>query len=132
WAGPRLRSQAESSREAGLRDPLTGLPNRILFRELVGRALASSRRSKATVAVMLMDLDRFKEINDTLGHLNGDIVLQRSARKLESVLRGSDTLARLGGDEFAVLVPDVGAGETVEEIAGRLLKTLEEPTVAGG
>src|SRR3954453_8039892 len=128
----RLRNQTESSREASLRDPLTGLPNRILFRELVGRALAASRRTNATVAVMLMDLDRFKEINDTLGHLNGDIVLQRSARRLDAVVRGSDTLARLGGDEFAVLVSDVGTGESAEEIAGRLLKSLEEPTVVGG
>jgi diguanylate cyclase (GGDEF)-like protein/PAS domain S-box-containing protein len=110
-------------------DPLTGLPNRALFRERVEYALSS--RSARHVHVLFIDLDRFKTVNDSLGHGSGDDLLVAVAQRLTPTLRGDDTLARLGGDEFAVLtlgVPDGG-----ERVARRILEALRRPfTVAGG
>jgi diguanylate cyclase (GGDEF)-like protein len=114
------------------RDPLTGLPNRLLFHEVLERAVLAGRRKRTLTAVMVMDLDRFKEINDTLGHFNGDQLLARLAGRLRSVMRDADTIARLGGDEFAILMPDMPAHDAVRSAADRILQTLEEPFVVGG
>src|SRR5439155_24318230 len=103
----RLRDQAAESRHQSLHDSLTGLPNRTLFGQRLEQALAAGSR----VAVLLIDLDRFKEVNDTLGHHNGDRLLQAVGARLCSALRASDTIARLGGDEFAILLPDRGSDE---------------------
>jgi diguanylate cyclase (GGDEF)-like protein len=100
----RLRRQVASSDEQARRDLLTGLPNRTTFHELVERATAGARREKRQMAIMLMDLDRFKEVNDTLGHAAGDSVLRDFASRLQAAVRKGDTMARLGGDEFAVIV----------------------------
>src|SRR4051794_11741650 len=96
------RQAVDHQREA-LHDALTGLPNRMLLGDRIEQALALSRRSGTMTAVMLMDLDRFKDINDTLGHQQGDRVLQAVADRLSQSVRESDTVARLGGDEFAIV-----------------------------
>jgi diguanylate cyclase (GGDEF)-like protein len=104
-------------------DTLTGLPNRALFAERLGQALAQPSRAGRATAVMIIDLDRFKEVNDTLGHRHGDLLLQKVGPRLQAVLRASDTIARLGSDEFAVLLPDTDeAGATAA--AQRILATL--------
>jgi diguanylate cyclase (GGDEF)-like protein len=110
-----------------LHDGLTGLPNRILFRDRVEQAAARARRHGGSFAVMVLDLDGFKEVNDTLGHHVGDVVLQRVAACLGSTLRDADTVARLGGDEFAVLVPEVASLDDAAGAAHRLLAGLRQP-----
>jgi diguanylate cyclase (GGDEF)-like protein len=105
---------------------LTGLPNRALFRDRVRQAIESARRSAAASAVMIMDLDHFKEINDTLGHYHGDRLLQLVGARISSVLRAEDTVARLGGDEFAVLLPSVGDHQYAVDVAAKVLDALEQ------
>jgi diguanylate cyclase (GGDEF)-like protein len=112
-----------------LHDALTGLPNRLLFRDRVDQAITAGRRSADISAVMLMDLDHFKEINDTLGHHHGDRLLEEVALRLQVALRESDTVARLGGDEFGVLLPRVAGAEAASEVANDLLSRLREPFV---
>jgi diguanylate cyclase (GGDEF)-like protein len=108
-------------------DSLTGLPNRKLYRERAVEAVQEAETSGLDVAVMLIDLDRFKEINDTLGHHIGDVLLQQIGPRLEAVLRRDDTIARLGGDEFAVLLHDVPDEATAMDVADRMLEALEQP-----
>jgi diguanylate cyclase (GGDEF)-like protein len=110
-----------------LHDILTGLPNRALFRDRVEQAMASGRREGACHGVMIIDLNRFKEVNDTLGHHIGDLVLQEIGPRLAPLLRASDTVARFGGDEFAVLARDLGSPDEAEAIAGKLVEALQQP-----
>lgn len=124
------RALDELAHEA-FHDSLTGLPNRSLFADRVAHALARSRRSRAPIAVLVIDLDDFQKANDVLGHRRGDALLGDVAGRLAACLRPSDTLARLGGDEFAVLLDDVDPGEA-ERVAARLLAALERPFEAGG
>jgi diguanylate cyclase (GGDEF)-like protein len=131
-ASQRLRRQAAEKEEQALSDGLTGLPNRTMFTGLVQSTLSGAGRRKRQGAVMLMDLDRFKDVNDTLGHHNGDLLLQRIASRLDSVLRNTATVARLGGDEFAILLTDVSDRQAVVPVVRRILKVLEEPVVVGG
>jgi diguanylate cyclase (GGDEF)-like protein len=131
-ASQRLRRQAAEKEEQALSDGLTGLPNRTMFTDLVQTTLNGAGRRKHAGAVMLMDLDRFKDVNDTLGHHNGDLLLQRIASRLDSVLRNTATVARLGGDEFAILLTDTGDRQQVVPVVRRILKVLEEPVVVGG
>ena len=127
------QKQAEDYlRHQATHDPLTDLPNRELFRDRVTQALALARREKRMAAVMLLDLDRFKPINDTLGHASGDRVLQGVARRLLSCLRDCDTAARLGGDEFAVLLQEITTGEDAAPVAQRLLDALAKPFILSG
>jgi diguanylate cyclase (GGDEF)-like protein len=131
-ASQRLRRQAAEKEEQALSDGLTGLPNRTMFANLVERTISSNSRRKRMGVVMLMDLDRFKDVNDTLGHHNGDLLLQRIGSRLHSVLRDTETVARLGGDEFAILLPEVADRQSVVPVVRRVLKVLEEPVVVGG
>jgi diguanylate cyclase (GGDEF)-like protein len=110
-----------------LHDALTDLPNRRLFRDRVNQAVVNARRTHQPVAVMIIDLDRFKEVNDTLGHHIGDLLLQQVAARLQQTLREGDTIARLGGDEFAVLLPSVSGAVAAEAVAEKLVKALETP-----
>ena len=110
-----------------LHDGLTGLPNRTLFLDRLGQALRRSRRRDRGVAVVFLDLDRFKLVNDSLGHKAGDRLLVDVAMRLSSALRPSDTLARFGGDELTLLCEDIGDAEDARAIAQRLLDTFAEP-----
>ena len=112
-------------------DSLTGLANRALLRDRLEQAIARSRRSAATVAVLFCDLDGFKMINDTLGHDIGDLLLVEVARRLERGLRDGDTAARIGGDEFALVVDVARPGDAVD-LAERLLDSLRKPFVIEG
>jgi diguanylate cyclase (GGDEF)-like protein/PAS domain S-box-containing protein len=113
-------------------DSLTGLPNRMLFEDRLDQALAASYRNKQKLAVLFVDLDRFKLINDTLGHHTGDLVLQEVARRLQSCVRQSDTIARLGGDEFTVLLTDLKDMYNAERVAQKLMDALEPPLILSG
>jgi diguanylate cyclase (GGDEF)-like protein len=131
-ASQRLRRQAAEKEEQALSDGLTGLPNRTMFQTLLERGMSGIGRRKKMGVVMLMDLDRFKDVNDTLGHHNGDLLLQRIGSRLHSVLRDTESVARLGGDEFAILLPEVPDRQSVVPVVRRVLKVLEEPVVVGG
>jgi diguanylate cyclase (GGDEF)-like protein len=111
-------------------DTLTGLPNRLLFADRAAQVLAVARRTGSSPSVLMLDLDRFKEVNDTLDHLHGDLLLTQVAGRLSEVLRPGDTVARFGGDEFVLLLPDGGA-EAAAEVAGRIALALEAPFVLG-
>ncbi len=114
-------------RRLAFHDPLTLLANRALFRDRVEHALAVSKRSDRGVAMLFIDLDNFKTINDSFGHGQGDRVLSTSAQRLIQCTRNGDTVARLGGDEFAVLLENLGSQAPVVEIAGRIVAALQEP-----
>jgi diguanylate cyclase (GGDEF)-like protein len=122
-----LRTSAERDRHQATHDALTGLPNRELLRDRLERALAAAGRSAGECALILIDLDRFKEINDTLGHSYGDRLLCQVGPRMRSVLRDEDTVARLGGDEFAVLLPRVAGVCEAQTVAERLREALHQP-----
>ncbi|MFN2488815.1 MAG: putative bifunctional diguanylate cyclase/phosphodiesterase [Actinomycetota bacterium] len=122
-----LRRQAAENEYQALHDGLTGLPNRTLFNDRVGQAIREGGREAGKTAIMILDLDRFKEVNDTLGHHSGDILLQEVGKRLLDTVREADTVARLGGDEFAILLPRVGGRENAVRIAEDILETLKLP-----
>jgi diguanylate cyclase (GGDEF)-like protein len=115
-----------------LHDDLTGLPNRTLLHDRTAQAIYQADRDLTSAALLLIDLDRFKEINNTLGHHYGDELLKQMAERLRASLRQADTVARLGGDEFAVLLSSVGTPEGAAEVARKLQAALEEPFVVEG
>ena len=108
-------------------DALTGLPNRVLFSDRLNLALAQAQRHQQRLAVLLLDLDRFKDINDTLGHSVGDQFLRVTGKRLKGLLRKSDTLARMGGDEFLFLVTEIAQSENATEVARKILESFQEP-----
>ncbi|MCW2705170.1 MAG: putative signaling protein [Blastococcus sp.] len=122
-----LRTSAERDRHQATHDALTGLPNWELMRDRLGQGLAAASRSEGEIAFLLIDLDRFKEINDSLGHSYGDKLLCQVGPRLRSVLRDGDTVARLGGDEFAVLLPSVDGVDEAKAVAERLREALHRP-----
>jgi len=105
-------------------DVLTGLPNRLLLNDRVARAIETARRRRSSLAVLFMDIDRFKRVNDTMGHAAGDQVLQSVARRLEASVRRSDTVSRRGGDEFVVLLSEVSCPEDATFSADKLLAAI--------
>ena len=117
----------EQLRQLAFHDPLTLLANRNLFRDRVQHALTLAQRGQSAVAVMFLDLDNFKNINDSLGHDAGDDLLQAVAQRIVKTTRSSDTVARLGGDEFAVLLEGIATMGEVERLAGALIETLDRP-----
>jgi diguanylate cyclase (GGDEF)-like protein/PAS domain S-box-containing protein len=122
-----LKRREASALHEAQHDELTGLPNRRLLTERAAAALATSELRKVSCAVLAIDLDGFKAINDRYGHEIGDVLLREIAVRLTRVMRPQDTVARRGGDEFAVLVPDVGSVVEVERIATRLLQAVAQP-----
>jgi diguanylate cyclase (GGDEF)-like protein len=126
-ASRRLRVQAAENARLALLDPLTGLPNRRLFNDRLDRAAAVSARTGLPLGLLLLDIDRFKDVNDTLGHPRGDALLVQVAARLSAAIREADTVARLGGDEFAILMPVVDSVAAAETTAQRIREVFAEP-----
>ena len=108
-------------------DSLTGLPNRQMFHDRLDQEIRKAQRGGTRAALMFLDLDHFKEVNDTLGHDVGDLLLQQTARRLKECVRESDTIARLGGDEFVIILPDLRDGRAVGDVAQKVLWQLARP-----
>src|ERR1035437_3164918 len=122
------RKQAELRIQyLALHDALTGLPNRVLLQDRLTQAILLAHRNRKSVAVLMLDLDRFKDVNDSFGHHVGDRLLEAVSERLQASLRGSDTIARLGGDEFVIGVPLVADDRSVETVAQKVLAMLAEP-----
>ena len=124
----RKRMQEDMRRKA-MYDTLTGLPNRAMFMESLERATRKARRRSTRFSVLFIDLDRFKEVNDTMGHHAGDDLLQTAAQRLGTAIRQSDLVARMGGDEFVVLIEDHGGPEEVMIVAQKIVSMLERPVL---
>ena len=122
----RKRSEETIWRQANF-DELTGLPNRNMFHHRLKQELVKSSRSNLPLGLLLIDLDQFKEVNDTLGHDMGDLLLQRAAERIVHCLRESDTVARLGGDEFVIILPELHEIKAIDAIADKLISTLADP-----
>jgi len=125
-AGAELeRKKTEiTMRNMAYHDSLTGLPNRILFNDRLEMALAKIKRSKKKIAVLFIDFDGFKKVNDTLGHSIGDALLKAVGVRLKSCLRQEDTVARLGGDEFVLILPEINSRDAAGILATKLLETI--------
>jgi diguanylate cyclase (GGDEF)-like protein/PAS domain S-box-containing protein len=126
------RAVEDELRHQAFHDALTGLPNRALFDDRLTQALRRTHRGETQVAVVLVDLDDFKAVNDSLGHAAGDALLVECARRFATIIRGVDTAARLGGDEFAVLLEAEDADAAAADVADRLREALSEPVVLDG
>ena len=113
-------------------DSLTTLPNRVLFRDRLNQGLSLARRNEWLLAVLFVDLDNFKTINDTLGHTVGDLLLQEVARRIASCLRDADTVGRLGGDEFGIILPEIGSSEDAAMVAGKVIESCARPYLIEG
>ena len=131
-ATSKLAAKQEENEYQAMHDSLTELPNRMLFQLRLGEAIEEARGTGDRVAVMLIDLDHFKEINDTLGHHFGDLLLQEIGPRLSRVLRDEDLMARLGGDEFGIVLPDLPSDEVALQVASRLLEELQIPMSVEG
>ncbi len=127
----QIRSRQSALEHQALHDALTGLPNRTLLQDRLQQAIFTARRKGGNLALLIMDLDHFKEINDTLGHQVGDQILERIGLRLLTTLRQSDTIARLGGDEFAILLPATGCDEAIR-IAEKIHQQLEKNFIIEG
>jgi diguanylate cyclase (GGDEF)-like protein len=126
-ANEQLEEVNAQLQHVAMHDALSGLPNRLLLADRLSQAIAQAERHQSRFAVFVVDLDRFKAINDSLGHLAGDAMLKEVARRLASVLRKADTLARLGGDEFVLVLNEIASAQDVETIAGRVLADIARP-----
>jgi diguanylate cyclase (GGDEF)-like protein/PAS domain S-box-containing protein len=126
------RHAEEQIRYLAHHDALTGLPNRRLLEDRLGQAIGMAKRNSAHVAIQFIDLDRFKPINDRLGHRVGDMLLQAVARRLRGLLREADTVSRVGGDEFVIVLPDMNSETAAAETAQKVLQALSQPYVIEG
>jgi diguanylate cyclase (GGDEF)-like protein len=106
---------------------LTGLPNRLLLEDRIEQALATARRNKQLIALLFLDLDKFKAINDTLGHPVGDLLLQAVALRLRECMREGDTVARLAGDEFVIVLPELTTAEQAAHVAEKIIAAMGAP-----
>ena len=122
-----LKNQKDTLHHQAHHDSLTGLPNRILFNDRLEQSIEKAKRTQTNMAIFFIDLDHFKEINDSLGHAVGDKVLIDVARRLRDVIRVGDTLSRLGGDEFTLLVDNLDQGQDASLLAQKILKVLSKP-----
>jgi len=131
-----LREQAAALENQAIyeatHDPLTSLPNRTLLKDRLDQAIRTNAREKKKLALFILDLDHFKEINDTLGHYSGDRLLRRVALRLKGTVRDSDTVARLGGDEFAIIFPALKKNEDVQVMVKKIMQTFKEPFMLDG
>ncbi len=125
------RAQAEQMHYMAYHDPLTGLPNRALFKDRFQHAVAVANRAQKSLGVMFIDIDRFKVINDSLGHESGDAVLIEAAKRIRACLRASDTACRIGGDEFTVILEQLPSNEHAAQVASRLIQKFSEPMKVG-
>jgi diguanylate cyclase (GGDEF)-like protein/PAS domain S-box-containing protein len=130
-ATERLRAQ-HLLQHMARHDPLTGLPNRALFHDRLGSALARARRDQAQLAVLYLDLDHFKQVNDSLGHTVGDALLQEVAQRLKACVRESDTVGRIGGDEFLVLLHSAHLPEHSLRVAEKIRAAIAQPFLLNG
>ncbi len=126
-----ITEQEQAARYAAFHDALTGLPNRLLFHDRLDHGLAQASRHGWSLAVMFLDLDNFKEINDTYGHEAGDTVLKTIAERLRENARGDDTISRFGGDEFLYLLMDPGDDQDIRQIAEKIITAIAEPCDLG-
>lgn len=126
-ASHQLQAERAEAQHRALHDPLTGLGNRTLFRDRLGRAVRTMARGEPRLALHALDLDRFKQVNDTLGHEAGDELLRQAAVRITSLLRKTDTLVRLGGDEFAIIQPDIDKLADATALAGSIVAALHAP-----
>ncbi|MBI5099450.1 MAG: EAL domain-containing protein [Nitrospirae bacterium] len=127
----KRKQMEETIKHLAYHDILTGLPNRLLFIDHLRLALSQSSRNQHMVAVLYLDLDNFKEINDSLGHAAGDQLLQAVSRRLKTCLRESDTIARIGGDEYGILLPHADNEEDIVTIAGKIISAFQQPFIIG-
>ena len=127
-----LKNQVSALRHQAMHDGLTNLPNRVMLFDRLEKAVEQARQNGTMTSLLLMDLDRFKEVNDTFGHHFGDMLLKQVAFRLQNQLRLVDTVARLGGDEFAIVVPETADANYVAALARRILNTLQQPFVIEG
>lgn len=128
----RLKQTNEQITRLAHHDTLTGLPNRILFYDRLNHAIARARRGKESIAVLFLDLDGFKLINDMYGHDVGDALLQEAARRIEACVRESDTVARMGGDEFTVILCNVQARNSYDRVVKNIVESIARPFVLNG
>jgi diguanylate cyclase (GGDEF)-like protein len=124
-----LRKSEEEFRHMALHDSLTGLATRLLFEDRLNNAMEVAKRHETGMAVLMVDLDKFKGINDSFGHLAGDEVLRQAAYRLLRAVRTSDTVARIGGDEFVVLLPDLNDLLMAESVAAKIVQSLSAPVL---
>ncbi len=127
----RLKRQVDENERLAQHDALTGLPNRTLLASRLTEALTESVQQQSVVGLMLIDLDDFKDVNDTLGHQAGDVLLQHVSQRIAGAVRPGDTVSRLGGDEFAVVVANAQHPSVISGVAERLLDALERPVQIG-
>ena len=127
-----VKKAEETIRHMAYHDALTGLPNRALFNDRLAMATSGALRSGKSVAVMMLDLDKFKQVNDVLGHNTGDILLKSVADRLENTFRKSDTVARMGGDEFMVILPELSEASDVSIVARKVISAFQVPFKLNG
>jgi diguanylate cyclase (GGDEF)-like protein len=130
--GQRLIKEVTDRKQAQLyhmahHDPLTGLPNRLLFYDRLSQALSQAERTSQILAVLFIDLDHFKGVNDSLGHPIGDLLLREAAQWIQNCLRSGDSVARQGGDEFTVILTNLAEAKDVEIVSGKILQVLSQP-----
>jgi diguanylate cyclase (GGDEF)-like protein/PAS domain S-box-containing protein len=127
----QLRATAQRLDYLAHYDALTGLPNRMLFYDRLSTAIELAKREMSELALLFVDLDRFKNVNDTLGHEYGDLLLKDAASRIRRCVRKSDTVARIGGDEFTVIMPRINSGADAGLVAGKILAALSRPFIIG-
>jgi diguanylate cyclase (GGDEF)-like protein len=130
-ANSQLINKEHELRRLALQDPLTGLSNRMFLNDRIERAITRSRRTGGSIALLLIDLDNFKPINDSYGHAVGDALLVTIASRIQEIVREADTVSRLGGDEFVILLEDLRETGNIETILGKLMAAVIEPMETG-